>query len=78
MASPKEASIWRKVLRHELRQWIIWEPNHVECAIDLERGEVLGQIEFVGGVRTIEDQVEGKFPRLSPVLFPRVDKVFGA
>ena len=50
----------------------------MECAIDLERGEVLSQIEFVGGVRTVEDQVEGKFPRLSPALFPRVDKAFGA
>ena len=50
----------------------------MEFAIDVEGGHVLLNIEFVGHVGSVEDEVEGKSPGLGPILVFRTYEFLGA
>jgi len=62
----------------DLRQWLVWQTDIVECAVDVEGGHVFLQVEGVGHVGAVEDEVEGKCPWLGPVLVLSADKLLSA
>lgn len=68
MASSHLGAIWREILRHHRWQWLLWQTNVVELAVDIESGHVFLDLELVSHVSGIEDEVEGKGPGLCPVL----------
>lgn len=49
----------------------------MEGAVDFEGAEVVGQVELVGGIGSVDDEVEGKLPGLGPVLLLGDNEVFG-
>ena len=50
----------------------------MECAVDLEGGEVVGEIEFVCRVGRVDDKVELEFPGFGPAFFVGYNEVFCA
>ena len=50
----------------------------VEGAVDAADGEEGWDVEFVGGVGGVEDEVEGELPLFGPVFRGGGDEVFGA
>lgn len=78
MAGTHVASIRRKCLRVERLQLVVGKADHVERAVDLEGGEVVWEVEFVGCVCAVEDDVELEGPWLEPLVFVAGDEVFGA
>jgi hypothetical protein len=78
MRSTHVASIRRECLGIDRGQVLVWEADHVELAVDLESAEVIGQVELVGRIGAVEDEVEGEFPVVRPTLFVCEDEVFGS
>lgn len=50
----------------------------MECAVDLEGREVVGEVELVGCVGGVDDEVELELPGLGPAFFVGDDEVFCA
>jgi hypothetical protein len=50
----------------------------VEGAVYFQGGEVVWQVEAVGRVGTVDDEVERELVRLGPILLLRVDEVLCA
>ena len=72
------AAVGSKVLGHELGQGLVAEADVVELAHDLEGGEVVLELEPVGRVGAVDDEIELELPGLSPVLLGGVDEVLCA
>lgn len=69
--------VGREVLRHHLRQGLVRQADVVELAVDVEGRHVLLDVELVGHVGGVEDEVEGVGPRLGPVLVLCADELLG-
>ena len=54
---------------------LVRQANVPELAVHLEGGQVIRKRELIGGVRAVEDHVEGEGELLVPVLLGRVYKV---
>ena len=78
MAAAHLGSVGREILRLHRRQWLIGQTDVVELAVDVEGGHVLLDVELVGHVGGVEDEVEGVGPGLRPVLVSRRDEFLGA
>jgi len=57
------------------RERVVREADHVEGTVDLEDGEVFGEIELVSSISGIDDEVELELPWLSPALVLGDDEV---
>lgn len=62
----------------ERLQLVVRETNHVECAIDLEGGEVVGEVELVSCVGRVENDVKLEGVRLVPFVVVAADEFLGA
>jgi len=69
------ASVRSERLSHHRGQRLVGETDHVEGTVDLQGGEVVGEIELVGSVGAVEDDVELELPGLGPVLLVAEDEV---
>ena len=78
MASAHLRSIGCEILRHHRGQGLVGQADIVEFAVDVKGGHVFLDIEGVGHVSRIEDEIEFEGPFLSPVLFPCDDEFFSA
>ena len=77
MTAANLRTVGRKILRHDLRQRLVRQSHIVELAVDRERAHVFLQVELVGHVGGVEDEVEGERPRFGPVLVFGADELFG-
>lgn len=78
MTPTDRGTIWREILRHDLRQGLVRQADVVEDAVDGEGAHVVGQVELVRHVRRVEDEVECEGPFFGPVFVLRADEFFGA
>ena len=78
MAAPDFTSIGSEILRHDLRQRFIGKSHVVEFAVDGEHGHHVGEVEGVGHVGGVEDEVEGEGPGFVPVFVGGGDIFLGA
>jgi hypothetical protein len=69
------ATIGSEVLGHHLGQRLVWETNIVEGTIDGKRAHVGFQVEFIGHIGAIEDEVERESEGLGPFLVLGGNKV---
>ncbi len=67
-----------RTLRHHSRQRLITESNTVKAAHDLQHGEIVGHVELVHGIGSVEDEVESEVVRLVPLVASGDDELFGA
>ena len=78
MASAYFGSVGSEILRHHLRERLVREADVVEFTIDVEGGHVFLEVESMGHVCGIEDEVEFEGPGFGPVFLGGDDKFFGA
>ena len=78
MASPNLCSVGGEILRHQAREGFIGKADVVEFAVDVEGGHVFLQVEGVGHVGGVEDEVEFEGVGFGPVFFGGEDEFFGA
>ena len=78
MAAPNLTTIGSEILRHDLRQRFVGKSHVVEFAVDGEHGHHVGEIEGVGHVGGVEDEVEGESPGFVPVFVGGGDIFLGA
>lgn len=78
MTASHLGTIGREILRHHLRQGLVWQTDVVEFAIDVERGHVFLDVEGVRHVGGVEDEIEFESPGFRPVFFTCDDEFFGA
>ena len=78
MASAHFSSVGSEILRHHLRKRFVGEADVVEFAVDVEGGHVFLDVEGMGHVCGIEDEVEFEGPGLGPVFLGGDDEFFGA
>lgn len=78
MASPDLGSVGSEILRHHLGERLVGKTDVVEFAIDVEGGHVFLEVEGVGHVCGIEDEVEFEGPGFGPVFLGGDDEFFGA
>jgi hypothetical protein len=72
------AAVGCEVLSHELGKGLVTEADVVELAHDLEGREVCWQVELVGGICAVEDEVELEGVLLLPVLLAGDGELLGA
>jgi len=78
VAASHLGSIGSEVLSHHGGKWLVWQTNVVELAIDVQRGHVLLDVEGVGHVCGVEDEIKFESILLGPVLLACNDEFFGA
>lgn len=78
MTASHFGTIRREILRHHLRQGLVWQTDVVEFAIDVERGHVFLDVEGVRHVSGVENEVKFEGPGFRPVFFAGDDEFFGA
>ena len=78
MASPNFGSVGSEILRHHLGERLVGKSDVVEFAIDVEGGHVFLEVEGVGHVGGIEDEVEFEGVGFGPVFLRGDDEFFGA
>ncbi len=78
MASSYFASVGSEILRHHSRQGLVGKSDVVEFAIDVQGGHVFLDIEGVGHVCGVENEVEFEGVGLGPVFLRGDDEFFGA
>ena len=78
MTTPHLAAISAEILRHHGGQGLVGEADVVEFAVDVDGGEVLLDVEGVGHVGGVEDEVEGEGVGFGPFLGVVGDEFFGA
>ncbi|KAI7197850.1 alcohol dehydrogenase [Hortaea werneckii] len=78
VGGPNVAAVRSKVLGVDPRQRLVTETDVVEATHDLQGGKVVRQVELVGGIRGVEDEVERERVRLVPVLLAGHDELLGA
>lgn len=71
------AAVRSKVLGVDSRQRLVTETDVVEATHNLQSGEVVGEVELVGSVRGVEDEVEREGVWLVPVLLAGHDELLG-
>ena len=77
MATSDLRTVRCKVLSHHLGKWVVRKSDVVEFAVDGEGRHVVLDIELVGHIRSVEDEVEGKGPRFSPIFVLGADELLG-
>lgn len=77
VGSTHGAAVGSEDLGLDLGERVVGKADHVEGAVDFEGAEVVGQVELVGGIGSVDDEVEGKLPGLGPVLLLGDNEVFG-
>ena len=77
MASPDFRTIGSEILRHHFGEGFVGEADVVEFAVDVEGGHVFLEVEGVGHVGGVEDEVEFEGVGFVPVLFGGDDEFFG-
>ena len=77
MTGSNVTPVWRKVLRVDRRQRLVREADIVEGTVDLERREIIRELELVGRIGTVDDKVKSERYLLGPVGIPGRDEVLG-
>lgn len=70
-------AVGHELLCHDVDS-LVGQTDLVELAVDLQDGEVVVELELVGHVGGVEDEVEGECEGLGPVFLGGGDEVFGA
>ena len=78
MASPDFSTVGSEILRHHLGEGFVGEADVVEFAVDVEGGHVFLEVEGVGHVSGVEDEVEFEGVGFEPVFRRGDDEFFGA
>ena len=78
MASPNFRTIGSEILRHHFGEGFVGEADVVEFAVDVEGGHVFLEVEGMGHVCSVEDEVEFEGVGFVPVFFGGDDEFFGA
>ena len=68
-------AVGREDLSVEAGEVVIREADHVEVAVDLECGEVLGEIKLVGRIGGVDDEIELVLELLIPALLAGDEEV---
>jgi len=72
------ATVWNKVLGHQLWQRLVWKTDGVELAHDLEAAEVVGHVEVLEDIGGVDDEVELELELLVPSLLVGADELLGS
>ena len=78
MASADFGAVGSEILRHHLGEGFVGKADVVEFAVDVEGGHVFLEVEGVGHVCGVEDEVEFEGVGFGPVFFGGDDEFFGA
>ena len=78
MASSDFGTVGSEILRHHLGERLVGEADVVEFAVDVEGGHVFLEVEGVGHVCGVEDEVEFEGVGFEPVFLGGDDEFFGA
>lgn len=71
------ATVGSEVLQHQADR-VIWHTDVVELAHNLQGTEVVGELELMGHVRGVEDEIEGECVVLCPIFLVVDDEVLCA
>ena len=78
MAPSNFRTVGSEILRHHLGEGFVGEADVVEFAVDVEGGHVFLEVEGVGHVCGVEDEVEFKGVGFGPVFLGGDDEFFSA